>query len=243
MNKTSQYEMTIVVPVYNETDNMERVEKEFSDYLKEAPISTCVLFVNDGSKDDSLDKIRDICSRCPDFYYISSSVNHGVSTAMKAGIDTVESRLMGYIDSDLQTTPHDFPLLLKHADTHQIVSGIRANRKDSWFKNTQSRIANSFRRFMTGDTATDSVCPLKVMWTDYAKRVPFFEGMHRFMPALMMLEDGKFYEVPVRHFPRIAGVSKYGLWNRLAGPFFACFAYRWMRAKYIRYNIDNTNVK
>lgn len=123
------------------------------------------------------------------------------------------------------------------------MSGIRANRKDSWFKNTQSRIANSFRRFMTGDTATDSVCPLKVMWTDYAKRVPFFEGMHRFMPALMMLEDGKFYEVPVRHFPRIAGVSKYGLWNRLAGPFFACFAYRWMRAKYIRYNIDNTNVK
>ncbi len=242
MNKTSEYELTIVVPVYNEEDNMERLEKELSEFLPKASVRSCVLFVNDGSKDSSLEKIRDICGRHHDFYYISSSANHGLSTAIKAAIDTVESRLIGYIDADLQTNPEDFNLLLQHTADHQLVAGIRAKRKDSWFKNLQSKIANGFRRSMTGDTATDTGCPLKVMWTDYAKQLPFFDGMHRFLPALMILVDGKFYEMPVRHYPRIAGVSKYHLYNRLVSPFMDCFAYRWMKKRFIRYDIDNNNI-
>ncbi len=242
MNKTSEYELTIVVPVYNEEDNMERLEKELSEFLPKASVRSCVLFVNDGSKDSSLDKIRDICGRHDDFYYISSNANHGLSTAIKAAIDTVESRLIGYIDADLQTNPEDFNLLLQHTADHQLVAGIRAKRKDSWFKNLQSKIANGFRRSMTGDTATDTGCPLKVMWTEYAKQLPFFDGMHRFLPALMILVDGKFYEMPVRHYPRIAGVSKYHLYNRLVSPFMDCFAYRWMKKRFIRYDIDNNNI-
>lgn len=242
MNKTSEYELTIVVPVYNEEDNMERLEKELAEFLPKASVRSCVLFVNDGSKDSSLDKIRDICGRHDDFYYISSDANHGLSTAIKAAIDTVESRLIGYIDADLQTNPEDFNLLLQHTADHQLVAGIRAKRKDSWFKNLQSKIANGFRRSMTGDTATDTGCPLKVMWTAYAKQLPFFDGMHRFLPALMILVDGKFYEMPVRHYPRIAGVSKYHLYNRLVSPFMDCFAYRWMKKRFIRYDIDNNNI-
>ncbi|MCH3980593.1 MAG: glycosyltransferase [Prevotella sp.] len=242
MNNTREYEFTIIVPIYNEQDNLERLEKTLRDYLPTALYTCCVLLINDGSKDNSLQMIKDICQRNRDFFYISSSANHGLSTAMKAGIDTVESKYIGYIDSDLQTTPEDFNLLLQYAPDYQLVSGIRAKRKDSWFKKLQSKIANGFRRKMTGDTATDTGCPLKVMWTDYAKRLPFFDGMHRFLPALMNLEDGKFKEMPVRHFPRIAGVSKYHLWNRLAGPFKDCFAYRWMKKRYIRYQIDDDNV-
>lgn len=242
MNKTSEYELTIVVPVYNEEDNMERLEKELSEFLPKASVRSCVLFVNDGSKDSSLEKIRDICGRHNDFYYISSNANHGLSTAIKAAIDTVESRLIGYIDADLQTNPEDFNLLLQHTADHQLVAGIRAKRKDSWFKNLQSKIANGFRRSMTGDTATDTGCPLKVMWTEYAKQLPFFDGMHRFLPALMILVDGKFYEMPVRHYPRVAGVSKYHLYNRLVSPFMDCFAYRWMKKRFIRYDIDNNNI-
>lgn len=242
MNKTKDYGMTIIVPVYNEEDNLDRVEKEFSAFLPKAKVKSCVLLVNDGSKDSSLEKIKAICDRHDDFFYISSSENHGLSTAMKAGIDTAESRLVGYIDSDLQTLPEDFNLLLEFADDYQLVSGIRAKRKDSWFKRRQSKIANGFRRHMTGDTATDTGCPLKVMWTSYAQRLPFFDGMHRFLPALMMLEEGRFKEIPVRHFPRTAGVSKYHLWNRLKGPFLDCFAYRWMKKRYIRYTVSETDV-
>ena len=152
-------------------------------------------------------------------FYISSDQNHGLSTAMKAGIDTVESKYIGYIDSDLQTNPEDFNLLLRYASEYQLVSGIRAKGKTLLVKKLQSKIANGFRRSMTGDTATDTGCPLKVMWTSYARRLPFFNGMHRFLPALMMLEEGTFKELPVRHYPRVAGVSKYHLWNRLTGTF------------------------
>lgn len=243
MNTTANYDLTIAVPVYNEEDNMERLERELSAFLPKARVKSCVLFVNDGSKDASLERIKEICERNPHFYYISSDKNHGLSTAMKAAIDTIQSRLTGYIDADLQTNPEDFNLLLEKSDEYQLVAGIRAARKDSAFKNLQSKIANGFRRSMTGDTATDTGCPLKVMWTDYAKRLPFFNGMHRFLPALMLLEKGKFTEMPVRHYPRTAGVSKYNLMNRLTGPFLDCFAYRWMKKRYIRYHIDDDNLK
>lgn len=242
MNHTTDYELTIVVPIYNEQDNMERLERELAAFLPKARVKACVLLVNDGSKDNSLQLMKEACKRNPDFFYISSTQNHGLSTALKAGIDTAESRYVGYIDSDLQTNPEDFNLLLEYAPGFQLVSGIRAKRKDTPFKRLQSKIANGFRRKMTGDTATDTGCPLKVMWTDYAKRIPFFDGMHRFLPALMMLEEGKFKEIPVRHYPRVAGVSKYHLWNRLAGPFKDCFAYRWMKKRYIRYQIDDQSV-
>lgn len=242
-NKTGEYEFTIIVPVYNEEDNMEAVEQRLAAYLPTALRRACVLFVNDCSTDNSLALIKDICARNEHFYYISFERNGGLSAALKAGIDYAWSPLVGYIDSDLQTAPEDFNLLLAHADEAELVTGIRANRKDSGFKKLQSKIANGFRRSMTHDGATDTGCPLKVIHTDYAKRVPFFTGMHRFLPALIQLQNGRFIEMPVRHFPRVAGKSKYHLWNRLAGPFKDCFAYRWMRKRYINYSIDGSNLK
>lgn len=241
-NKTSAYDFTILVPIYNEEDNMARLEQTLAAYLPTCLVKACVLLINDGSTDTSLAKIQDVCRRHPDFFYISSTQNHGLSTAMKAGFDTAASPYVGYIDADLQTTPEDFNLLLPYRADYALVTGIRAKRKDSGFKRLQSKIANGFRRRMTGDTATDTGCPLKVLQTPVAKRLPFFDGMHRFLAALILLEDGKMKELPVRHFPRIAGQSKYHLWNRLKGPFLDCFAYRWMRTRYIRYQVDSTNI-
>ena len=237
MIQTSNYELTIVVPVYNEEDNLERVEKELSAFLPHSVVKTCVLFVNDGSTDGSLEMIRQVCGRQKDFFYLSLARNRGLSTAMKAGFDNTESQYVGYIDSDLQTDPEDFNLLLPWREEFALVTGIRAQRKDSMFKRLQSKIANGFRRSMTGDKATDTGCPLKVLQTKVAQRIPFFDGMHRFLPALVALEDGKMKELPVRHYPRTAGQSKYHLWNRLAGPFKDCFAYRWMKKRYIRYEV------
>ena len=176
-------------------------------------------------------------------FYISFEKNCGLSAAIKAGIDAAESPLVGYIDADLQTAPEDFNLLLPYADEYELVMGIRANRKDSGFKKIQSRIANSFRRFMTGDDAVDTGCPLKILHTDVAKRIPMFTGMHRFLPALVGLQEGKVKQVPVRHFPRTAGVSKFSLRNRLIGPTMDCFAFRWMRPRWYNYHIAQTNLK
>ena len=243
MNKTSEYRFTIIVPIYNEEDNIARLESTFAEYLPKCIEKACVLFVNDGSKDSSLKGIEEICSRNKDFYYISFDRNRGLSAAIKAGFDTCESPLVGYMDADLQTTPEDFNLLLPHAADYTLVSGIRARRNDSGSKRIQSKIANGFRRMMTGDTATDTGCPLKVMQTPYAKRIPMFKGMHRFFAALITLQDGgTFFETPVRHFPRTAGQSKFNLWNRLIGPFQDCFAFRWMRSRYINYHIAKDNI-
>jgi glycosyltransferase involved in cell wall biosynthesis len=242
MNKTKEYELTVVVPVYNEVESLPRVERAMREWLPTSPVKACVLMVNDGSKDGSLELMREICARNEAMFYISLAKNGGLSAAMKAGIDATHSRYVGYIDADLQTTPEDFNLLLEHVAEYQLVMGIRAGRKDSFFKNLQSQIANGFRNMMTHDGAKDTGCPLKVMWTDYAKRVPFFTGMHRFLPALIQLQEGRMMQIPVRHFPRTEGVSKYHLWNRLIGPFKDCFAYRWMRKRYINYQIGEGNV-
>lgn len=243
MNKSADYEFTVIVPVYNEEDNMPQLEKRLSEFLPRSIKKTMVLFVDDGSKDNSLSLIKEICNRNEDFHYLALSRNSGLSAAMKVGIDYVESPLTGYIDADLQTDPDDFNLLLAESDKYELVIGIRANRKDSMFKNLQSKIANGFRRKMTHDEALDTGCPLKVMHTENARKVPFFTGMHRFLPALFLLQDARMKQIPVRHYPRTAGVSKYNLRNRLVAPFLDCFAYRWMKKRYIDYRVGESDLE
>ena len=235
------YKFTIIVPVYNEEDNLERVENELLAYSKTATVSTCILFVNDGSKDKSQELIESISSRNENFNYISFQENRGLSAAIKAGFDYTTTELVGYIDSDLQTAPSDFNLLLEHIDTYDLVTGVRANRKDSFVKNMSSTIANGIRRAFTHDGMDDTGCPLKVIKTDFAKRIPMFKGLHRFLPAMILLQNGKIIQIPVQHFPRIAGEAKFGLWNRLLGPLSDCFAYLWMKRKYINYTVAKQN--
>ena len=243
MNKTADYKLTIVVPVYNEEDNIYALEERLSKFLSQSSqFPACVLFVNDGSKDKSRERIEEVCSRQNGFFFLNLAKNGGLSTAVKAGIDAAFSQFTGYIDADLQTAPEDFNLLIPHVNDYEMVMGIRANRKDSFVKGMSSKIANGFRRFMTKDGIEDTGCPLKIIRTDYAKRIPLFTGMHRFLPALIMLQDGTVKQVPVQHFPRVAGVSKYNLANRLVGPFIDCFAYRWMKKRYINYSVADNNL-
>lgn len=231
------YDFTIVVPVYNEEDNLLRVETELLAYTKKASKKTKILFVNDGSKDKSQELIELIASRNPEFSFISFQENRGLSAAIKAGFDYTETPLVGYIDSDLQTAPEDFNLLLAHIDENDLVTGVRENRKDSFVKNMSSTIANGIRRSFTSDGMDDTGCPLKVIKTDYAKRIPMFKGLHRFLPAMILLQKGQIKQVPVQHFPRLAGEAKFGVWNRLLGPLMDCFAYLWMKKKYINYTV------
>lgn len=233
-----EYKFTIIVPVYNEEDNLDRVETKLSEYLKIASKKAKILFVNDGSQDQSQKRIERICDDNSDFSFISFEENRGLSAAISAGFNCVKTEYLGYIDSDLQTDPNDFNLLLEHCEAYDLVTGVRSNRKDSFVKNISSSIANGIRRTFTHDGMDDTGCPLKVLKTSSAKNIPMFKGLHRFLPAMILLQNGKLKQIPVSHFPRIAGESKYGLWNRLLGPLLDCFAYLWMKKKYINYKID-----
>lgn len=243
LNKTAGFELTILVPVFNEEENIYALEQRLSWFVAQSHLYACVLFVNDGSVDRSKERILEVCNRQRDFFHLSLEKNSGLSAALKAGIDATWSTYVGYMDADLQTAPEDFNLLIPYVADYEMVAGIRNIREDSFVKRTSSIIANGFRRFMNGDDISDTGCPLKIMKTDFAKSIPLFNGMHRFLPALIMLLNGKVKQVPVRHFARKAGQSKYNLRNRLVEPFVDCFAFRWMKSRYINFHITETNLE
>jgi dolichol-phosphate mannosyltransferase len=233
----SSYDLTIIVPVYNEEANLPRLAEELSDFIKNTISPAKVLFVNDGSTDNCASLIESVCHENELFSFIHLKGNRGLSTALKAGIDQVDTKYTGYIDADLQTSPSDFNRLLEFVEQFDLVTGIRFNRKDSLIRRVSSSIANTIRRAVTKDGVSDTGCPLKIIRTDIAKRIPFFDGMHRFLPALVLLIGGNVKEVPVKHYPRLAGKSRYHLSNRLFGPLSDLCVFYWMKRNYIRYEI------
>jgi len=235
----SEYLLTIIVPLFNEEGNLPRLASELGDYLIQTNYKAKVLFVNDGSTDSSSELVEQYCSQNNSFGFIHLKKNNGLSTALKAGIDQVETPYTGYIDADLQTSPYDFDLLMEFSESFELVTGVRIGRKDGIIKRVSSRVANAIRRSVTYDGVSDTGCPLKIFHTDTARRIPFFKGMHRFLPALVLLIGGKVKEVPVRHFKRLAGKSNFHLWNRLVGPATDLIAFSWMRKRMIRYEITH----
>jgi len=237
--KIQETTLKIVVPVYNEEASLAAFREEMNQFLARTPMETTVLFVDDGSTDTSLSLIRPICRSDRRYEYRSLASNCGLSTAIKAGIDAaMPASLIGYIDADLQTTPLDFLKFLPFFPEFDMVNGIRLKRKDRFVKKASSLVANAVRRMMINDGIQDTGCPLKILKTEVAIHIPFFDGMHRFMPALVQLLGGKVKELPVHHFPRYAGQAKYHLHNRLVGPFFDTLAFIWMKKRYIRYTVS-----
>jgi glycosyltransferase involved in cell wall biosynthesis len=241
--ENSEYIMTIIVPVYNEIENLDRVVDTFKNLFEVALFKCKVLFVDDGSTDRSYEKIVTICTNNSNFEYIKFKENCGLSCAIKAGIDNIDTELIGYIDADLQTTPFDFNKLLKYINDYDSVIGFRKKRQDTFSKIIQSKIANYIRRKLIDDGIKDTGCPLKVIKTEFAKKIPFFKGMHRFLPALIQLQGGMVKQVEVQHFQRVAGVSKFNMFNRAFKSLVDAFAFRWMRSRYIKYKIVDTNIK
>ncbi len=233
--------LTIVIPVYNEEESLGQCFRELELYFVQTCFLAKVIFVDDGSTDSSLELIKNRCLNTFSYNYISLDKNYGLSTAIKAGIDSCDTPYIGYMDADLQTTPMDFNLLMEHVPSYDMVIGIRTNRQDSLIKKMSSSIANSVRRFLIDDGISDTGCPLKVMKLEVAQNIPFFQGMHRFLPALAQLQHATVKQVPVRHFPRVAGIPKYGLSNRLIKPLIDTFAFRWMQRRYIDYHIVSKN--
>jgi len=237
----ADYQLTVIVPVYNEKESLDQFASEMDKFLEATPVPSKVLFVDDGSTDGSQAIIERICSEKTHYTYLQLAQNCGLSTAVKAGIDACTTKLVGYIDSDIQTTPMDFLHYFEYFPEYAMVNGIRAKRNDKIVKRMSSKIANWFRRTMINDGISDTGCPLKIIQSDVAKRIPFFDGMHRFIPALVQLQGGKVKQIPVQHFPRYAGTAKYHLMNRIKKPFFDTLAFRWMRSRYIRYSIAKTS--
>ncbi len=236
----SEIKLSFVIPVYNEEDNLKLLHERIRKVIYEKLKFNCeIIFVDDGSSDNSLKILKELKKEDDEIKIISFEENRGQSAAMAAGFDYAKGVLTVTLDADLQNDPDDIPMMLQYVNNYDVVCGIRAKRHDNFIRRISSKIGNSIRNWVTKDNIVDTGCSLKVYRTFYLKKIKMFKGMHRFLPTLLKLEGAKVTQVNVKHHPRKYGESKYGLGiaSRAGKAFVDLLAVRWMISRHINYKI------
>jgi len=208
-------ELSIVVPVYNEEDNILPLTREVRQAFENSGYDYELVFVDDGSSDGTWAKIGQAKALEPRVRGLRHDKNAGQSAALWTGIQYTTSPLVATLDGDLQNDPADLPRLLSELQGHDFVCGVRAQRKDSWLRRVSSKAARRARRMALKVDFCDTGCAVRVFKRSALKGLFPFNGLHRFMPVLVHTAGGKTKEVPINHRARVAGKSKYGLQNRL----------------------------
>ena len=224
-------DISVVVPVYNEEDNVVTLQNEISRAL--AGMNHEIIFVDDGSSDQTAEKIE----RGPHIRVLRFEENAGQSAATYAGLQAARGATIILMDGDLQNDPADIPKLLAEMSGADLVCGYRASRKDTVVKRITSRVANFVRSRFTGDGVRDTGCGLKAMRRECVESLVPFKGMHRFVPALVKGAGYRLVEVPVNHRPRQFGESKYGLGNRAIRATVDMFGVRWLLSRRFSYKV------
>jgi dolichol-phosphate mannosyltransferase len=218
--------ISVVVPLYNEEENVAPLQEELARAL--AGTEHEVILVDDGSSDATVARIRrDASTRVIEF-----AKNTGQSAAMYAGIMAARGEVIALLDGDLQNDPADIPRLVAEiGNGADLVCGYRAKRRDDFVRRASSRIANFVRSRFVGDGVRDTGCSLKAMRAACRGALVPFKGMHRFIPALVKGAGFRVVEIPVNHRPRVSGQSKYGLGNRAFRATADMFAVRWLLSR------------
>lgn len=224
--------VSIVVPVYNEQDNVLPLAEELHQ-LNTAIPDLEVLFVDDGSQDQTWARIREAQSRFRSVKGLRYSPNRGQSHAMLVGMQLATGDVLVTIDGDLQNNPADIPRMLEELQGADVVCGFRAKRKDTWARRVGSRLANRVRNWATHDGIRDTGCSLKVFRKACVTDLPPVEGVHRFMPAYFKLNGRSIKEMAVDHRARTMGTSKYTNMKRLPRTIFDLFGFVWYRKRYL----------
>ena len=229
--------LSVVVPFYNEEDNVEPLHREVDAAVADVTGGVEFVYVDDGSRDGTRERLLGLAKRDPRIRVLRLEPNSGQSAAFEAGFQAARGEVTVTLDGDLQNDPADIPRLLAALDRADVVNGVRQNRRDGFVRKLSSRIGNGFRNLVTRESVTDVGCSLRAMRTAYAKRVKLFRGMHRFLPTLLRLEGATVTEIPVHHRPRRHGSSKYGIGNRAFVGFVDVLAVRWMQARARRFQV------
>lgn len=231
---------SLVVPIYNEEETVESMLAEVEEVLvPHGPFEA--LFVDDGSKDQSVVKMRE-WKRAHDASWLRIVIlaaNSGQSAAVMAGVEQAKAAIVATLDGDMQNDPRDIPSMLERVEKGECDAcvGVRAQRKDTFVRRVSSRIGNGARNFLTGDKVKDAACGIKVIRRSYFVRSPRFVGMHRFMATLVRYLGGTVVEQDVNHRQRYAGTAKYGIGNRMWKGLRDCFAMRWVRARLLMHEV------
>ncbi len=234
---TTAPELSVVVPVMNEVENAVPLLNEICAALR-GKVSFEVIFVDDASKDDTVGSLKAAQRESPELRVLKHAKNSGQSRAVRSGVLAARGRLIATLDGDGQNDPADIPSLLdawRAAEAGSpplgLVAGQRRKRQDNFMKRMASRVGNGVRQWLLQDNTRDTGCGLKVFSREAFLRLPYFDHIHRFMPALMLREGFRIAHVDVNHRPREHGVSKYGTLDRLMVSLSDLRGVRWLRRR------------
>ncbi len=212
--KAAEKFLSIVVPVYNEEDNVAELHRQIFVVIKENNYRAEIIFVDDGSSDGTVEKMRALSP----LKMVLFRKNFGQTAAMDAGVKQSKGEIIIMMDGDLQNDPADIPKLLSKMDEgFDVVSGWRKNRKDSFSKKFLSRGADLLRKILIHDGIRDSGCSLKAYKRECFEHIDLYGEMHRFIPAMMKINGFRIGEVEVNHRARTAGKTKYNYQRVLKG--------------------------
>jgi dolichol-phosphate mannosyltransferase len=224
-------DISIIVPVFNEADNILPLVREVAAAMRAQPGRYELVFVDDASTDATGQKIYEAHRLDARVRGLRHAKNSGQSAALWTGIQATTSPVLATLDGDLQNDPEDLPRLLAELERVDFVSGMRLSRQDDTLRRLSSNIAQWARRTVLKADFHDTGCALRAFKRSALNGVIPFDGFHRFLPILVHGNGSKTLELPVNHRPRVAGVSKYGVWNRLGRGIYDLIAIRWYQKR------------
>ena len=229
--------LSLVIPAYNEQENVEALLGRVGAALGQIGKPFEVIIIDDGSTDQTPQLLRDAMTRLPWLRVLRLQKNSGQSAAFDAGFKAARGDVIATIDADLQNDPEEIPRLLPMLDGYDMVTGWRRDRQDTKFRKVQTKVANRIRNWISDETINDSASSLKLYKRHCLEGIHLFTGAHRFFPTLVKMRGYTVREEPVKHSPRHAGTAKYGFRNRALRAFVDLLAVRWMKKRYIRYEV------
>jgi dolichol-phosphate mannosyltransferase len=239
--------LSVVVPVYNEADNVEPLVTELHQTLASLPdpFEFEIVYVDDGSSDATPARLAALAARLPGLRFVRHRDNCGQSAAIRSGVRAARYPVIATLDGDGQNDPADVPRLFEAylEGKAEVVVGHRHKRRDTWLRRVSSRIANAVRSRLVRDATPDTGCGLKIFGREAFLALPFFDHMHRFLPALFIRDGARVISVPVNHRPRTRGVSKYGVGNRLWVGIVDLFGVMWLQRRAARPVISNGDMR
>lgn len=231
-----QPELSVVIPVCNEAENVAALGREIAAALDGRAFE--ILYVDDGSTDATAATVRELrAAGLHSVRLLRHPVRSGQSAALCTGVRAARAPWIATLDGDGQNDPSDIPKLLAARDAAgnedvRLVMGHRVNRRDTGWRRFQSRIANRVRAALLGDATPDTGCGIKLMHRETFLELPRFDHMHRFLPALYRRAGARVVSVPVNHRPRAGGVSKYGMLDRLWVGIVDLFGVMWLARRH-----------
>ena len=232
-------DLSVVIPVYNEEDNLPLLWPELRGVLEPLGLAFEVVFVDDGSRDRSADIIRGLREVDHRVRLVRLKANAGETAANDAGFKAARGRWVVVMDADLQNDPHDIPALIGALDRWDAATGWRVEREkgDSIVRRISSRVANRIRNAISDETIHDSGCTFRAFRRECLRDLVLYRGFHRFIPTLLKMRGYRVVEIPVNHRPRRFGTSKYGVMNRAFVAFADLLVVRWMKSRMLRYEV------